>query len=369
MKKENQKITKSFFENRYEDIEELRYSLRTIEKYAKFVNHIFIITEGHRPSWINDQHPKLTFVNHSSIFPSHYQINGKKISHSNLLPTFNSIAIEFAMVNIPELSEHFIYLNDDVFFGQQVYPSDFFTKEGKPIYFSHHSPKEFNNQAMTKSYNTNLRFVKASQSGAIYGCAVIHTKRVILDKFHTILPYELEHVSFPLTKTLYQKVFENFEEDIVETMKSKFRTIHNLHMQTLFFQQAMIGDPHKTYGYRKDNTKNITRFFMVKKPKEIFELKMSYFTQLPKIFCINIDSSDVRSKILAFLEVFTINSSSFEKIKTPHNISQDDFEYWRNYTIGLKEYTNSLRLKNNYKNQYSQSKYSYNKKRAWYSLQ
>lgn len=43
------------------------------------------------------------------------------------LPTFSSPAIETHIHRIPGLSQKFIYLNDDVMFGKDVWPDDFFT--------------------------------------------------------------------------------------------------------------------------------------------------------------------------------------------------------------------------------------------------
>ena len=43
------------------------------------------------------------------------------------LPTFSSPAIESHIHRIPGLSDKFIYLNDDVMFGAQVWPDDFYT--------------------------------------------------------------------------------------------------------------------------------------------------------------------------------------------------------------------------------------------------
>ena len=43
------------------------------------------------------------------------------------LPTFSSPAIESHVFRIPGLSERFLYLNDDVMFGQPIWPDDFYT--------------------------------------------------------------------------------------------------------------------------------------------------------------------------------------------------------------------------------------------------
>ncbi|GFR86364.1 N-acetylglucosamine-1-phosphotransferase subunits alpha/beta, partial [Elysia marginata] len=102
--------------SRFEDNEELRYSLRSIEKYAPWVRHIFIVTNGQIPYWLNLDSPRLTVVTHDEIFQNK--------SH---LPSFSSPAIEAHIHQIPGLSDRFIYMNDDVMFGRPVWPEDFYT--------------------------------------------------------------------------------------------------------------------------------------------------------------------------------------------------------------------------------------------------
>jgi UDP-N-acetylglucosamine-lysosomal-enzyme len=43
------------------------------------------------------------------------------------LPTFSSPSIESHLHRIPGLSDKFIYMNDDVMFGSDVWPDDFYT--------------------------------------------------------------------------------------------------------------------------------------------------------------------------------------------------------------------------------------------------
>ncbi|CDQ64308.1 unnamed protein product [Oncorhynchus mykiss] len=102
--------------SRFEDNEELRYSLRSVERHAPWVRHIFIVTNGQIPSWLNLDNPRVTVVTHQDVFQNH--------TH---LPTFSSPAIETHIHRIPGLSQKFIYLNDDVMFGKDVWPDDFFS--------------------------------------------------------------------------------------------------------------------------------------------------------------------------------------------------------------------------------------------------
>lgn len=112
--------------SRFEDNEELRYSLRSVEKHAPWVRHIFIVTNGQIPSWLNLDNPRVTVVTHQDVFLNQ--------SH---LPTFSSPAIEAHIHRIPGLSQKFIYLNDDVMFGKDVWPDDFYThSKGQKVYLT-----------------------------------------------------------------------------------------------------------------------------------------------------------------------------------------------------------------------------------------
>jgi hypothetical protein len=105
---------------RWRDNGELLYSLRSVEQFVPWVNHIYIITGfGQIPKWLNTKHPKITIVPHEQIFPS------------DALPTFNSNSIEMCVSNIPGLSEHFLLMNDDLFFNRALTPRYFFDYRGR----------------------------------------------------------------------------------------------------------------------------------------------------------------------------------------------------------------------------------------------
>ncbi|XP_074026778.1 N-acetylglucosamine-1-phosphate transferase subunits alpha and beta isoform X1 [Leptinotarsa decemlineata] len=101
---------------RFDDKEELKFSLRSLEKYAPWVNHVYIVTNGQIPSWLNLDYEKVTLVTHEEIFKDTFN-----------LPTFSSPAIESNLHRISRLSKKFIYFNDDIFLGMPTYLEDFFT--------------------------------------------------------------------------------------------------------------------------------------------------------------------------------------------------------------------------------------------------
>ncbi len=106
--------------NRYRDSDELRYSIRSVVKYAPWVRRIYIVTADQVPWWLDTSHPLIHIVTHEEIFPNR--------SH---LPVFSSPAIEAHLHRIPGLSKHFIYFNDDVFLGAPTSPEDFVSVEGR----------------------------------------------------------------------------------------------------------------------------------------------------------------------------------------------------------------------------------------------
>ena len=73
---------------RFRSRDELRYSLRSVHFLCGWIRHIFVVTNGQHPTWL-DRHPRVTVVCHNEILPS------------TALPTFNSHAIEAALHRVP----------------------------------------------------------------------------------------------------------------------------------------------------------------------------------------------------------------------------------------------------------------------------
>jgi len=117
---------------RFQDFNQLKYSIRSIEMYAPWIRNIYIITNGQKPSWAKMEHPNIFVVYHKDIFQEETD-----------LPTFNSMAIEVHLHQIAGLSRRFIYFNDDFSFQAPVCMSDFWTEEkGYKVYQNGPVPKK-----------------------------------------------------------------------------------------------------------------------------------------------------------------------------------------------------------------------------------
>ena len=104
---------------RYININEIVYSVRSVLKFMPWINMIYIITNKQIPPI--ELNPKVKIIDHTEIIPQKY------------LPTFNSDVIESFIHNIPELSEIFLYNNDDMMHTRNVDISDII-QENKLIF-------------------------------------------------------------------------------------------------------------------------------------------------------------------------------------------------------------------------------------------
>ena len=138
-----------FFNN-----DELKYSLRSVEKYIPWINRIFIVTDEQIPAWLNTDHPKIKIIDHKDIIPT------------DKLPLFNSNAIESRIPFIPELSEHFLYANDDMFVWSAVKKEFFFPEVGKTycrLYYIKLTEQEIYTQFRRLLYNAYNKVAKKYQ--------------------------------------------------------------------------------------------------------------------------------------------------------------------------------------------------------------
>lgn len=215
--------------SRYTSHDELKYSLRSLAMYADFVRHIYLVTDGQKPHWLDDSAPGITVVDHRDIFPD------------GVLPVFNSHAIETRLHHIPGLSEHYLYFNDDVFVGRRVTAEHFFHGSGlmkipvSPLKIGVGKPHA--EETATNSANKNVR-------------------RLLLEKFGRMTTNNFMHTPLPQQRETLQTLEELFREDIARTTASRFRSPQDLAMTApLLYQYALMtgrGVPGK-YSFRYVN--------------------------------------------------------------------------------------------------------------------
>lgn len=190
--------------SRFKDRGELIHSVRSLKKYAPWVRKIFLVSNCSFPQWAVDDE-QITCISHETIFPD-----------LDCLPTFNSHAIEACIHLIPGLSEHFIYLNDDVFIMQPVAKVDFFPEPGHINIFVTSHPIPDASQA-------NLRPAEH---------AMLRTCELLVERFEFKPELKLHHAPFPLLKKTMQRMESDFNHQVAATRRNKFRSPIDLPMAT-----------------------------------------------------------------------------------------------------------------------------------------
>ena len=184
---------------RFNDNNEIMYSLRSIEKFIDFIENIYIVVSNIEqiPKWINNE--KINFITHSEIIPQEF------------LPTFNSQVIELYIHKIPNLSEKFIYFNDDMIVGTHIKMTDF-VQNSKAIFYV--SP-DLSKTGIPSSNEIGYRSAWKNSNGW-------------LDNKYVKEPrYKLYHTPIIVLKNVYSDLIKIMEKEVLLTSKSKFRSIND----------------------------------------------------------------------------------------------------------------------------------------------
>ncbi len=213
---------------RFADHDELRYSLRSVQAHASWANHVWLVTDGQVPAWLNTAHPGLTVVDHHDIF-----------TDPSVLPVFNSHAIESQLHHIAGLSERYLYLNDDVFFGRPVRAEAFFHGNG--------IAKLFPSSALLDAEDLTDRDVPVQ-------AAAKQTRAIIEAEFGRTFSQKTQHVPLPQLRSVLHELENRFPERFAEVMASRFRHPNDLAVPSSLAQywayatgRAVVGS--LQYGY------------------------------------------------------------------------------------------------------------------------
>lgn len=183
---------------RFYNNDELRYSLRSVERFAPWINKIFIVTDNQIPSWLNLENDRIQIVNHNEIISE------------DKLPLFNSCAIESRIPYIEGLSEYFLYANDDTFFWDEV-SEDFFFNEGKPIF-------RFSDMLSKNKIYKHL-----------YGKTLQYSYNVIAKRYKLKFPLCFPHHNIDAyRKSFFIECLEEFQNEFSETLDHRFRQANDM---------------------------------------------------------------------------------------------------------------------------------------------
>ncbi|MDT2008577.1 sugar phosphotransferase [Rhodococcus opacus] len=199
---------------RFRQIDELKYALRSVHMYAPWIRRIFVATDSDRPAWLADD-PRVTFMPSEEFF-----------ADPSVLPTHNSQAVESQLHHIPGLAEHFLYSNDDMFFGRSVGPQMFFSPGGITMFI----------EATTR---IGLGHNDDERSGFENAARV--NRRLLQDRFGLMTTRHLEHAATPLRKSVMEEMEKEFPDEFAATAASTFRASSNISVtNSLYHYYALM---------------------------------------------------------------------------------------------------------------------------------
>lgn len=298
---------------RYRDWDNVKYIFRGIQKFAPWVRKVFFITCGQVPNWLNLGCEKLVFVKHEDYIPKQY------------LPTFSANPIELNMHRIKGLSEHFIYMNDDLFFTKKVSKSDFFTKRGLPKISALERPYSITNNSFvfynilvnnTRQIASKFNKKQVKHSRKWYPLtkptiAIINLFFNFIAKNNWIGFYH-DHLPSPFLKSCIEECWQTFGEVLDQTSKNKFRSDKDVN-QFLFSDYQLC-----TNKFSAINIKKKGKYLGLDNNEEnLNNICNQIRTGKYKMICINdveIDNFEkTRDKINQALDDLLPEKSDFEK--------------------------------------------------------
>ena len=231
--------------NRYRDWGLLPYWFRCIEQHMPWVRKIHFVTWGHVPAFLNINTPKLHVVRHDEFIPKEY------------LPTFSSHTIEMNIHRIPDLAEHFVYFNDDMFLLRTMEKTDFF-QNNLPCTYGREEPWIFQYPVGIWSHAAandlgviNKHFPKRE--------ALRHHKEKFYSKVYrwkdnlrtfalnTLFPdhfcgFRNLHAPAAYLKKTFEEVWAAEPELLRSTCRDRFRTAENVNQWVCLWWQVASGN-------------------------------------------------------------------------------------------------------------------------------
>lgn len=268
----------------FNDYDTLKYSVRSILKYAPWVRRIYIVTDNQQPNWFKEGNNKVFIIDHKQIIPERF------------LPTFNSHVIEYHLHNIPNLSDNFLYLNDDTMLGNYVKTCDFLNR--KQIYLRTNGKRVPDKINFTNNYISSW----------------VNANRILNRDYKKERREFLLHQATICNRTVMKNLIKEYKDEYEKTSNTKFRNKLNVPPVGLSLYYGLYK------GYVKLNKGNISNHYF--KLNNDINYNRNNFNEIlrrrPKLICIN-DANNFKPTnkqielLTNFLEMYYPEKSVCEK--------------------------------------------------------
>ena len=215
------------------------------------------------------------------------------------LPCFNASVIEHFLCQIPGLTEHFLYANDDMYINKPVTPNTFFASDGLPII-------RFNRRPFRKfSLVFEEKILKKRLSN--YTKVIRNSAELVEKKYGKYYGGKPHHNIDAYLKSNYKHVNEVFKNEMDATLTNHVRSDNDI--QRSIYSYVLLAEKLGHLCYVRQRTS-----FRLHIHKERHYDRFERYN--PMLFCVNDsqyanDSHRARAK--AFLEKRFPQKSQFEK--------------------------------------------------------
>lgn len=232
---------------RFRNSNELKYAVRSLKQNAPWIRKVWIVTDNQLPAWLNEGHPDVEVVDHRDFIPKEFR------------PTFSSHVIASHLHRIKGVAEHFLYLNDDVFFSGRSVPENWFTPNGIAL-------SQTGRAILPAKSSDRSTLVKDSRRTTV---AALTEHKV------SVSSLGLGHGPMPWTKEILKQIWKEFPKEMTATSSSKFRAASDMVPDWLVsqygshLQQAIRGEFHDglyVAMHRRGNWRLINRLLFSKVP-------------------------------------------------------------------------------------------------------
>jgi hypothetical protein len=189
---------------RFRSNDELKYSLRSVARFAPWIRRVFIVTDNQVPDWLDTSNSRVEMVDHRDIF-----------DNKDHLPIFSSRAIELRLHHIKGLSERFLSFNDDFFLGRPTSVGDFFHESGKG--------KLFTGRKLSRMRPRRLLQESSMVSTSMHHYAVHNARRLVYQRCGRVVDYDMRHGVKVSSRATRHELEREFQQAIQNTLAHRFR--------------------------------------------------------------------------------------------------------------------------------------------------
>jgi hypothetical protein len=288
---------------RFRDLDNLRYSLRSVEQNAPWFRRVIIVTNGQVPRWLRKE-SSAEIVRHEEIF-----------ERLDALPTFNACAIETQLHRIPDLGRYFVFMNDDFFFSRPTAKEYFFGANGRPKLMLSPHPIE-------PRFSTGNRWEKT-----LFSVAEKLSKR-----FGSRLWVQGAHGPACFDRELLEKIYSLWPAEMERASRNRFRDESDMQLHALYMNAAAALDEEEQKGESDRYERMIMpetelRIVSVGEPGKGWRGNLlEVVANPPQLLCLNdtgpneptpgqlAEIAEIEKAHMAFLEKMFPKPSSFERV-------------------------------------------------------